>query len=97
MNKSTDPLEQLIHLAAQAAPAPCPPLSFRTEERSIASWRDAAHLPAETWETQFYKPALAAGASLVLLSLLMTYFTPALNNMTDLEWSLMAVNRLCAL
>lgn len=97
MNKNTHQLNRLLQAAAKISAVQPEPLSYRTEERVIASWKAATREEEERWDAKFYTPALAAALALVMVSLVFTYMEPAVTNVSDVEWSLMAVHNLCAL
>lgn len=96
MNKKTQQLNRLYEAAARAV-MPVEPLSYRTEEVAIAAWKQGGLVEEELWESSLFTPALATGFGLVLVSLIVTYLTPVLSNVSDLELPLIALNRLCSL
>jgi hypothetical protein len=97
MNKKTNQLDRLLESAAQAPSISPGPLSFRTEEVAIASWKTKVFPEQETWATTLYTPALVGASAIVVLCLILNYMTPATTNASEAEWAVLPVQQLCTL
>ena len=97
MNRNEHPFDQLLWSAAHLTEKPEGPLSYRTMEVVIASWKAGASQADEPWNTAYYTPALAIGLVAVLVTLTLNYAEPALNLINELELPLMAFRNLLTL